>query len=74
MLSRTKISNGNSTVVPSEVRHRLDISPGDLLIWEIKQNKILLEHRKKVTLDDVTGIVSKGGDAVDAKRNIQSGK
>ena len=74
MLSKTKISNGNSTVIPSEVRHKLDISPGDLLIWDIKQNKILIEHRKKVTLDDVTGIVSRGGDAVAAKKKIQSGR
>jgi AbrB family looped-hinge helix DNA binding protein len=74
MLSETKISNGNSTVIPSEIRHRLDISPGDLLIWDLRQDKILVEHRKKVTLDDVTGIVSKGGDAVAAKKKIQSGK
>ena len=74
MLSKTKISNGNSTVIPSEIRHRLDISPGDLLIWDIIQDKILVEHRKKLTLDDVMGIVSKGGDAVAAKKKIQSGK
>ena len=32
MLSKTKISNGNSTVIPSEIRHELNISPGDILV------------------------------------------
>lgn len=73
MLSKTKISNGNSTVIPSEIRHRLDISAGDILLWDLKHDKIIVEHRKKVTLDDVTGLISQGGNAVAAKKKHQSG-
>lgn len=73
MLSKTKISNGNSTVIPSAIRHKLDITAGDILLWDLKHDKIILEHRKKVTLDDVTGLISKGGDAVASKKRHQSG-
>lgn len=73
MLSKTKISNGHSTVIPSEIRHELNISPGDILIWHIKKDKIVLEHRKRITIDDITGIISEGGDAVKSKKKIQRG-
>jgi AbrB family looped-hinge helix DNA binding protein len=73
LLSKTKISNGNSTVIPSEIRHKLHIEPGDLLLWELKKDKIVVEHRKKITIDDITGIITKGGDAVRSKRKIQRG-
>ena len=73
MLSKTKISNGNSTVIPSEIRHELDISPGDILIWHVKNDKIIVVHRKKITLDEITGIIDEGGDAVRSKKKVQRG-
>ena len=72
MLSKTKISNGNSTVIPSEIRHELDISPGDILIWHVKKDKIIVEHRKKITIDEITGIINEGGDALKSKKKVQN--
>ncbi len=73
MLSKTKISNSNSTSIPSLIRHKFEISPGDILLWDIKKDKIILEHRKKITLNDIDGIISVGGDAVKSKKKSQSG-
>lgn len=60
--------------MPAEIRHELRILPGDILLWNVKNGKIILEHRKKITLDDISGIISKGGDAVRSKKRIQSGR
>lgn len=73
MPSRTKISKGNLTVVPSEIRKEFDLGPGDVLIWTRIDDRIELIPRKKVTLDDICGTISVGGDAVRTKKKIQSG-
>ena len=73
MLSKSKISNSNSTSIPAQIRHKFNISPGDILLWDIKNDKIILEHRKKITLNDIDGIISVGGDAVKSKKKSQSG-
>jgi AbrB family looped-hinge helix DNA binding protein len=73
MLSETTISSGYSTVIPAKVRKQLDISPGDILIWDIEGGELRLRPRKKESLQDIVGIISKGGDAVDSKRRIQRG-
>ena len=73
MLSKTKISKGYSTVIPAEIRHAMDLEPGDILEWNIKGEVLMVKPRKKVTWDDVIGIISVGGDAVESKRRIQRG-
>ena len=73
MPSKTKISKGNLTVVPSEIRKQFDLAPGDVLVWTPKKDKIELIPRKKITLDDICGTISVGGDAVQTKKEIQSG-
>ena len=74
MISKTKISKGNSTIVPSEIRKRFDINPGDILVWVVRGDKIELTPRKRVTFDDIIGIIEVGGDAVEAKKRIQAGR
>ena len=73
MLSETKISDGNSTVIPSAIRKRFGISPGDILEWKVEETDIRIIPRKKVGLDDIEGMINVGGDAVESKKRVQKG-
>ena len=73
MSGKTKISNGYSTVLPAEIRKMLDLSPGDILQWDVEDGIITIRPRKKVTLEGICGIINSGGDAVKDKKNVQSG-
>jgi bifunctional DNA-binding transcriptional regulator/antitoxin component of YhaV-PrlF toxin-antitoxin module len=73
MLSETRVSSKYQTVVPSKVRKEHAIEPGDVLQWEDKGKAILVKVRKKVVLDDIKGIISAGGDAVESKKKTQRG-
>ena len=74
MPSKTKISDGYSTVLPAEIRKMLNLAPGDILQWEIESGVITIRPRKKVTLAGICGKISSGGDAVQDKRRVQSGE
>jgi len=74
MTSKTKISDGYSTVLPAEVRKALNLTPGDVLQWDVVDGIITIHPRKKMTLAGICGIASAGGDAVMDKKKIQSGK
>ncbi len=73
MTSKTKISNGYSTILPAEIRKALNLTPGDVLQWDVDDGIITIKPRKKVTLNQICGVVSSGGDAVTDKKRIQSG-
>ncbi len=73
MLSETKVSSKYQTVVPSNVRKDYDIQPGDILEWEEAGDAILIKVRKRVSFGDIVGLISVGGDAVEAKKRIQRG-
>ena len=73
-MQRTKLSSRNQTVVPSKIRHELDIEPGDILEWRVKKNQIILSSRKPVDLKDIYGIMSYGGDAVKDKKKVWTGE
>jgi AbrB family looped-hinge helix DNA binding protein len=74
MTSKTKISEGYSTVLPAEVRKALNLLPGDMLQWDVTDGIITIHPRKKMTLAGICGIVSAGGDAVTDKKKTQSGE
>ncbi|MFA5237929.1 MAG: AbrB/MazE/SpoVT family DNA-binding domain-containing protein [Methanoregula sp.] len=74
MLSKTKISEGYSTVLPAEIRKGLNLVPGDILQWEVNEGIITIHPRKRVTLEGICGMISSGGDAVNDKKKIQSGE
>jgi AbrB family looped-hinge helix DNA binding protein len=74
MTSQTKISEGYSTVLPAEIRKTLDLTPGDILQWDVDDGIITIQPRKKVTLTGICGVVNVGGDALKDKKKIQSGK
>jgi len=71
MLSKTKISKGYLTVVPKEVRRVSRIQEGDFLEWSFEDDRIVVRPRRPKTLDDIVGLISVGGDAVEAKRRLQ---
>jgi AbrB family looped-hinge helix DNA binding protein len=73
MLSETKVSSKFQTVVPSKLRKDYDIEPGDILEWEEAGETIIVKVRKRVSLDDVVGFISAGGDAVKSKKKSQAG-
>jgi AbrB family looped-hinge helix DNA binding protein len=74
MTSQTKISEGYSTVLPAEIRKTLDLTPGDILQWDVDDGIITIQPRKKVTLTGICGVFNVGGDALKDKKKIQSGK
>lgn len=73
MLNETKISKGYQTVVPSKIRKAYGIMPGDILDWNDTEEGILVQPRKKRTLQDIIGLVKTEGDAVESKKSIQKG-
>ncbi|OPY24860.1 MAG: hypothetical protein A4E27_01122 [Methanobacterium sp. PtaU1.Bin242] len=75
MTCETKISKGFQTVVPSDIRKKFDVIPGDILEWKATKNGAEIRFRKKVTIEDIFGIV-KGPktDAVELKKKLQRGE
>lgn len=71
---KTKISKGFQTVVPKEIRKKMGIKPGDSLLWEERGDSAVVKPRKRKTLEDITGIISVGGDAVELKKKVQRGE
>jgi len=73
MLSETKISKGFQTVIPSKIRKIYKINAGDILDWTDTEDGILVQPRKKRTLQDITGLIKTEGDAVESKKIVQKG-
>jgi hypothetical protein len=44
---------------------------GDRLEWQLRGTEFLVRIRKQVTMEDIVGIVSHGGDAVASKKAVQ---
>ncbi|MBU4535233.1 MAG: AbrB/MazE/SpoVT family DNA-binding domain-containing protein [Euryarchaeota archaeon] len=75
MTYKTKISKGFQTVVPSEIRKKYSIGPGDLVEWVPSNEGVKLRFRKKTSLQDITGIVeTKETDTVKLKKKVQRGE
>lgn len=73
MLSKTKISKGFQTVVPSAVREAFDVEPGDYVEWTEGQDGLVVRFRKRKRLRDLTGFGSVPADAVAVKKRVQRG-
>jgi AbrB family looped-hinge helix DNA binding protein len=71
----TKISKGFQTVVPAEIRKKFNLGPGDMLEWVSTEEGVELKFRKKVTIDDILGMVDgPETDAVELKKKAQRGE
>ena len=73
MLSKTKISKGFQTVIPSAVRNRLDVQPGDYVEWEDGPEGLVVRFRKRKRLRDLVGIGGSPANAVQVKKRVQQG-
>ena len=75
MIYKTKISKGFQTVVPSKIRKKMGILPGDITEWRETSEGIIVTFRKKVTIDDITGFIKEvESNAVEAKKKVQKGE
>ena len=74
MISKSKLSNGFQTVVPSKVRKGYDVEPGDILEWVESEEGVLVRFRIRRSLKDITGIVSARADALELKKKVQKGR
>lgn len=59
MYAITKVSSSNQVVVPDEFRKFYEISAGDEISWTNTEEEILLKIEKKVTEEDITGLIKK---------------
>ena len=73
MLSKSKISKGYQTVVPSAVRDSYRVEPGDYLEWIPGEEGVTVRFRKRQRLRDLAGIGSRPSDAVAVKKRVQRG-
>lgn len=74
-MNSTKVSKGFQTVVPSDIRKKFDVGPGDILEWKPTKNGAEVKFRKKVTIDDIFGMVDgPKTDAVELKKKVQRGE
>ena len=61
-------------MVPKDVRRASSIEEGDLLEWAIEGGTIIVRPRRRRTIEDITGLIARGGDAVADKRRLQRGQ
>ena len=73
-ISETKISSGNSTIIPAEIRRSLGINPGDILIRTLDNHEIKVKPRKVMQFKDIVGLIEEGRESVSEKNMIQRGE
>jgi len=73
MLSKSKVSKGYKTVVPSAVRDSYRVEPGDFLEWIPGEDGVTVRFRKRQRLGDLAGIGGRSSDAVAVKKRVQRG-
>jgi len=73
MLGKTKVSKGFQTVIPSAVRDRFDVEPGDYVEWEEGPDGLRVRFRRRKRLRDLEGIGATPADAVEVKKRVQRG-
>lgn len=66
ILANSKIYKNFQTVIPKEVRKEYNITDNTIIEWIKKDNNELkVNFRKKVTLEDVAGMIKKEDDVED---------
>ncbi|MBX7077075.1 MAG: AbrB/MazE/SpoVT family DNA-binding domain-containing protein [Methanobacteriaceae archaeon] len=76
-MTTTRIYKGFQTVVPSDIRKKIDLKQNDKLDWGIDSNgDIKIKVKKEKTLDDLSGLISLPyeTDAVELKKKSQRGE
>ena len=63
----SRISVKSQTVIPREVRERLDLKPGDTLRYRVTDDGVLLDKAPTAEADDPFATFSEWGNAADEK-------
>ncbi len=74
MAAESRVSRGFLTVVPKAIRRAVKVGAGDKLTWTVEGERIVVVPRRAKALQDITGLISHGGDAVASKRRVQRGQ
>jgi bifunctional DNA-binding transcriptional regulator/antitoxin component of YhaV-PrlF toxin-antitoxin module len=82
MVAETKVTEAFQTQVPTEVRARFHVRPGDIAVWDpTDEGELKVWFRKKYTMKDlVAGLPAEGKpasrkfDAVTDKKKAQRGE
>lgn len=54
---KTKLSKGFQTVIPSEIRQKLNAEPGDEIIWSIIGDEVFIRLKKKNSTDPIKNLI-----------------
>ncbi|MBE6492692.1 MAG: AbrB/MazE/SpoVT family DNA-binding domain-containing protein [Methanobrevibacter sp.] len=66
ILANTKIYKNYQTSIPKEIREKFNITKDTVVEWGVNENnEIVLKTRKKVTFDDVVGMIKKDDELSD---------
>jgi AbrB family looped-hinge helix DNA binding protein len=77
MVPITKVYDKYQTVIPKEVRNKLDIKKDDTIEWILlENNEVKLNFRKKTNFKDIIGIIEtkKPTNALKLKKRAQKGE
>ena len=58
-LIKTKLSKGYQTVLPSEIREKLNAKPGDEIIWSLIGEEVSIRLKKKTPIDSLKNLIGK---------------
>lgn len=47
-ISKTKVNTRLATSIPSPIRTKFDIKSGDVLYWDIEDNKIVIKTKESI--------------------------
>lgn len=73
ILANTKMYKNKQTIIPCEIRDRFDVDEDTIIEWGVdEQGEPKINFRKKVTLNDVAGMIKKEND-VEGEWDIDKG-
>jgi len=73
----TKLYNRYQTVVPAEIRKKLDMKKDDILDWRVTENGTAeIRIKRKTSLKDMEGIFTAKShiNSVELKKKVQKGE
>lgn len=73
VLANTKVYNNYQTAIPKEMREKFNIDKETVIEWGVDdKGEPQIKFRKKVTVDDVLGMIDDDGNesSVELKRSI----
>lgn len=66
ILANTKMNKNNQTIIPAEIRDKFGIGEDTIIEWGVGENgEPKINFRKKVTLNDVVGMIKKENDVAE---------